>query len=77
MADLELGTGAQTLGLSDASVKLQAQNGRWNFTERIAGSRMGRLSGDFAATAAPADWVPGADAPLRGQIDLDVAQLGF
>jgi translocation and assembly module TamB len=77
VADLELGTGAQTLGLSDASVKLQAQNGRWSFTERIAGSRMGRLSGDFAATAAPADWVPGADAPLRGQVDLDVAQLGF
>lgn len=75
--DTDLGTRAQPLGLSELRVKLQAQDGRWTLSEHVAGQRMGRLQGDFTATADPAHWVPKADAALQGQLDLDVAQLGY
>lgn len=75
--DTDLGTGPQALGLSELQLKLQAQDGRWTFSERVAGARMGRLQGDFSATTDAARWVPEARAPLRGQLDLDVSQLGY
>jgi translocation and assembly module TamB len=76
VADVDLGTAAQTVGLSELSLNVQAQGGRWTLQERVVGSRMGRLSGEVTATTRPGDWVPGAQAPLAGQLDLDVSQLG-
>lgn len=77
VADLDLGTAAQTVGLTELSLQLRANGGRWSLQERVAGQRMGRLSGDLSTTTAPDAWIPPADAPLRGQLDLDIAQLGY
>lgn len=76
VADLDLGTAAQSVGLSELSVKVEARGGRWTLQERVAGRQMGRLSGDFTATTRAADWLPGPDAALQGQLDLDISQLG-
>lgn len=75
--DSELGTGAQTLGLSELDLQLQAQDGHWTLQERIGGARMGSLRGDFSATTAAAAWAPSAATPVRGQLDLNITQLGF
>ena len=64
------------LGLTELRLALAARDGVWTFTPRLAGSRIGVLSGSVVANAAPAAVWPGAEAPLRGTLEARLADLG-
>ncbi|MEO8298223.1 MAG: translocation/assembly module TamB domain-containing protein [Burkholderiales bacterium] len=68
--------GPQSLGLTELRLALQAQGGQWRLSEQIAGTRLGRLVGEQRLSTPAQAWWPGAGAPLAGQVELQVAQLG-
>ncbi len=67
--------GPQALGLSDLNLSLTADRGLWRLEQRISGGNLGSLDGTQELRAAGV-WPRGSD-PVRGQIDLHVAQLGY
>jgi translocation and assembly module TamB len=68
--------GLQRLGLNQLRLALNVEQGRWRLTEQVAGQNLGSLDGEQTAqTSADALW-PHPDAPVSGQIDLRIAQLG-
>jgi translocation and assembly module TamB len=70
----ELGTRA--LGITDLRFGLSAENGTWSFTQGVAGSTLGVLSGAVVVRTSPQATWPSADAPLQGVLELRVADLG-
>lgn len=66
----------QRLGLSDMRLAFNAREGTWRFTQQLAGSNLGLLSGEQTVhTRRNATW-PEPDAPIDGQLDVRVDNLG-
>jgi len=64
------------LGLSQLRLALAAHDGRWQATQVLVGSAIGVLSGTQTADAPVDAAVPPAQAPLRGGVELRVADAG-
>ncbi|MEX8494510.1 translocation/assembly module TamB domain-containing protein [Sphaerotilus sp.] len=74
--DMELNTGPRRLGLADLRLRLNAADGVWRLTQLVSGGNLGSLNGQQTVrTDRHALW-PAADAPVGGQIDLQIAELG-
>ncbi|MEY2873813.1 MAG: hypothetical protein RLZZ373_1184 [Pseudomonadota bacterium] len=74
--DPDLNTGPRRLGLADLKLRLNAADGVWRLTQLVSGGNLGSLNGQQTVrTDRHALW-PAADAPVAGQIDLQIAQLG-
>ena len=74
--DPDLNIGPRRLGLADLKLRLIAADGVWRLTQLVSGGNLGSLNGQQTVrTDRHALW-PAADAPVAGQIDLQVAQLG-
>ncbi|WP_310463411.1 translocation/assembly module TamB domain-containing protein [Sphaerotilus sp.] len=74
--DPDLNTGPRRLGLADLKLRLNAAEGVWRLTQLVSGGNLGSLNGQQTVrTDRHALW-PAADAPVAGQIDLQIAQLG-
>ncbi|RZT95306.1 translocation/assembly module TamB domain-containing protein [Rivibacter subsaxonicus] len=75
--DLQLSDfgGVRSLGLEEALVKVVAENGQWQLTQRLNGSYLGRVEADLAIAATPLDLVPRADARIEGQLRAQVESL--
>ncbi len=74
--DAQSGRPAQVLGLDTLKLALDAQDGRWRMTQQISGRDLGSLQGEQVVMAPPTAWVPPPTAPVRGQVQLDVTDLG-
>jgi translocation and assembly module TamB len=68
--------GPQRLGLTGLRVALQARGGTWQLQQHMEGRNLGRLEGSQTVRTSAQTWWPAADAPLTGQIDLRVDNLG-
>ena len=67
--------GVQRLGLSGLRLAFSAREGVWRFTQQLAGSNLGLLSGEQTVrTRRDATW-PEAEAPIDGQLDVRVDNL--
>jgi translocation and assembly module TamB len=74
--DPDLNTGPRRLGLADLRLRLNAAEGVWHLTQTLSGGNLGTLQGQQTVrTDRHAVW-PAATAPVTGQIDLQIAQLG-
>ncbi len=65
---------SRALGINAALLSLTAQNGVWRFTPQLSGTGWGELSGNV--TVRSNALVPAGDAPLSGQLKVQVAELG-
>jgi len=65
----------QSLGLSDARLALEADQGRWQFTQLIAGANLGRVEGRQTLRADPHALWPGSDAAIEGELRVQVDNL--
>ena len=74
--DPDLNTGPRRLGLADLKLKLSAADGVWRLTQLVSGGNLGTLNGQQTVRADRHALWPAADAPVTGQIDLQIAQLG-
>ena len=74
--DPDLNTGPRRLGLADLKLRLQAADGVWRLTQLVSGGNLGTLNGQQTVRADRQALWPAADAPVTGQIDLQIAQLG-
>lgn len=74
--DPDLNTGPRRLGLADLKLKLNAADGVWRLTQLVSGGNLGTLNGQQTVRAERHALWPAADAPVTGQIDLQIAQLG-
>lgn len=72
----EAGGLVERLDLTELRLALQARDGRWRFTQAMAGANLGRLSGEQTVLAGPQAWWPPPDAALRGRLQADVDNLG-
>ncbi|PXW96274.1 translocation and assembly module TamB [Sphaerotilus hippei] len=73
---LDSGRPLQVLGLSELQLGLTVQDGLWRLSQRIAGQRLGSVTGDQSLRTRAGAWAPPADAALQGQLRLQVAELG-
>jgi len=69
------GQTAQRLGLREARASLTARNGVWTLQQTLDGRVLGRLSGRQTVQALDPMALPQADAPLAGELDMQVASL--
>lgn len=69
-------TGTQALGLTDLRLALDARDGRWSFTQGLAGKTLGVGAGAVQVITSPQALWPTADAPVQGVLELQVANLG-
>jgi translocation and assembly module TamB len=65
----------QSLGLSDARLALEADQGRWQLTQLIAGANLGRVEGRQVLRADPRALWPGDDAAIEGELRVQVDNL--
>ncbi|XHS80434.1 translocation/assembly module TamB domain-containing protein [Burkholderiaceae bacterium UC74_6] len=65
---------SRALGLNAARLSLTAQNGEWRFTPELSGTGWGELTGNIVVKSDAL--VPAANAPLSGQLKIQVAELG-
>lgn len=72
---LDLGA-TQRFGLNDARISLAARNGNWQLTQHIAGRNLGEISGQQTVQAAPDAIWPAAQASLRGEVSIQVENMG-
>lgn len=68
--------GPQRLGLTEMRVALQARGGTWQLQQRMEGRNLGRVEGSQTVRTDAQTWWPAPEAPLTGQIDLRVDNLG-
>jgi translocation and assembly module TamB len=66
----------QALGLSDFRLALSAQEGRWTFTQALAGRAVGVAAGAFSLQTQSAQSWPTADSAVNGVLELRIADLG-
>ncbi len=69
-------SGTQALGLTDLRIGLDAEDGVWSFTAGLAGETLGVLGGALVVRTSPQSAWPGADAPVQGVLEAQVANLG-
>jgi translocation and assembly module TamB len=74
--DLHDAFGGQALGLEAARATLSVHEGRWRFSQVLAGRALGMLDAAVGLQAAPTDRWPSADAALEGRIRAQVTDLG-
>ncbi len=67
--------GTQALGLTDLRLALLARNGVWNFTQAVAGTALGAGAGAVVLRTSPQAVWPGAETPVEGVFELQVAHL--
>ncbi|MCM5682531.1 translocation/assembly module TamB domain-containing protein [Schlegelella sp. S2-27] len=65
----------QSLGLSELLLRFDAAGGVWNFTQRIAGSNLGRIAGQQTVRTSPTALWPEPQAPVDGQLEVRVENL--
>ena len=68
---------ATAMGLSDLRLALRARDGLWAFEADAAGALLGELRGAVQARTTPQARWPGPEAPLEGQLQLRVADIGI
>lgn len=69
------GQTAQRLGLREARVSLTVRNGLWTLKQALDGRVVGRVSGQQSVQARDPMSLPQADAPVSGEVDMQVASL--
>jgi translocation and assembly module TamB len=70
-------THGAAMGLSELRLALRAQNGLWNFQADAAGALLGELRGALQVRSTPQARWPGPEAPMEGQLQLQVANIGI
>lgn len=76
LADTDVEGGAlQRLRLTELSLAAQASGGTWRFSQRAVGRNLGTLAARQTVQAAPHDLWPGPQAPLAGELQLQIANL--
>jgi translocation and assembly module TamB len=71
------GSPPQAMGLSELKLALSARDGVWAFQGDMAGATLGELRGRLQARTTPEARWPGTDAPLQGELQLRVADIGI
>jgi translocation and assembly module TamB len=74
--DTQSGRPAQILGISELRLALDARDGRWRFSQQLAGRNLGSLQGEQTAQTLSSAWAPSATTPVQGQLTVQIAQLG-
>ena len=74
---LEGSEGTQLLGLSELKLTVSAHEGLWSFTPVFRGRSLGDISGQVRVQAAPADRWPPPAAPIVGDLQARVADIGI
>ncbi len=69
--------GVQLLGLSELRVALSARDGLWTLTPQFKGRSLGEVTGSARVQTTPQRRWPPADAPLSGDLQARVADLGI
>jgi translocation and assembly module TamB len=77
--DLRLtdGEDVQPMGLSAMRLSLNAHDGLWAFKSDLSGRALGELRGSVNVRSTPAARWPAAAAPIEGQLQLRVADIGI
>jgi translocation and assembly module TamB len=70
-------SGVQLFGLTEMRLALAVRDGRWEFSPILQGRSLGELRGTLRARTTPERRWPGADAPLEGEVQARVADLGI
>ena len=68
--------GVQPLGLTDLRLALNVQDGKWQFTQALAGTNLGSLGGAITVHAERNALWPAPGARLEGVLQANVANLG-
>lgn len=63
------------LNLSQLRMGVEAERGVWRMSQQVAGRNIGSIDGKQVLRTDPHALWPGADAPLEGQLDLQIANL--
>lgn len=66
----------QPLGLSEASLRLRVQDGRWSLSPAFKGAALGTVAGSIVLSTAPGLRWPVPQAALDGTVSIEVADLG-
>ena len=69
-------TRTQSLGLSDMRLALNADNGLWDFTAALAGSRLGAGAAAVTVRTSPDQLWPPAQSAIQGVLEASVTDLG-
>jgi translocation and assembly module TamB len=69
--------GLQLFGLTDVRLALTARDGVWDFAPQFNGRSLGEIRGSLRARTTPAARWPDADAPIEGQVQARVADIGI
>ncbi|MDP2005574.1 MAG: translocation/assembly module TamB domain-containing protein [Rubrivivax sp.] len=67
----------QLLGLSELRLALSAHEGVWNFKPAFRGRSLGELAGEVRVQSTPERRWPQPDAPVSGQVQARVADIGI
>ena len=68
--------GTQKLGLTDLRLALNARDGRWAFTQALAGESLGVAAGAVTANVAADAYWPPSSTPIQGVLEARVTNLG-
>jgi translocation and assembly module TamB len=74
---LEGSEGTQLLGLTELKLTVSAHEGLWSFTPVFRGRSLGDITGQVRVQAAPADRWPPPEAPIAGDVQARVADIGI
>ena len=69
--------GRQAMGLTQMRLALGAHDGQWSFTQRLAGSSLGEVSGTQQLRMPAGRRWPDAQTALEGSVQAKVANLGI
>ena len=70
-------TGRQSMGLTDLRLAMAAHDGRWIFTQGLAGTSVGEAAGALSLQTTPQRRWPDSRSPIEGVIEARVANLGI
>ena len=70
-------TGRQAMGLTDLRLAVAAHDGRWLFTQGLAGTALGEAAGALSLQTTPQQRWPDSKAAIEGVIEARVANLGI
>lgn len=71
------GTGRQPMGLTDLRLAMAAHDGRWIFTQGLAGTSLGEAAGALSLQTTPQRRWPDSSSAIEGVIEARVANLGI
>ena len=71
------GEGMQLLGLTDLRLSASAHDGQWALTPVFKGRSLGEITGTVRVSTTPERRWPHADAPLQGEVQARVADIGI